>query len=128
MPVTKLVKYSAAKVLAINLRKAIDDHPEIDGQSALARKSLVAQTSIGYMLKPESRAPTKKGRSSPTLANIENVATALGLQVWQLLYPDPEAMPRNEHEAALYRKFAALMKEMQAAASASSPQTPKPIK
>jgi transcriptional regulator with XRE-family HTH domain len=102
-------------VLARNLKRFMDEGPAPISQNALARKSKVAQTSIGYMLNPQSRSPTKSGkRSSPTVAKLERVAAALGKEAWQLLHPNPDQAPLNETERARYAEFQASMKRMRA--------------
>lgn len=101
------------KVLARNLKRFMDDGPEAISQNALAKKSRVAQTSIGYMLNPETRQPTKSGKlSSPTVAKIERVARALGKEAWQLLHPNPDEAPLNAQERARYQEFQASMRRL----------------
>ena len=97
---------SIVQILADNLRAAMEAHPEVRGnQSALARRAQVRQTNIGYMLNPASRAPTKSGKSSPTLDSIDAVARALGMQTWQLIYPDPYSRPVTDEEIKLWKQI-----------------------
>lgn len=94
------------RILADNLKRLMDEHPDVRGnQSALARRSKVPQTVIGYMLSPNKRAPTQKGLSSPKLDSIDRVARALGVQTWQLIYPDPTARPVSVEEIRLWQKI-----------------------
>lgn len=91
----------------------MDEGPATISQNALAKRSKVAQTSIGYMLKPELRQPTRSGKiPSPTVAQLEKVARALGKEAWQLLHPDPNQAPLSAKERARYDAFDASMKRM----------------
>ena len=55
-------------------------------QSALAKKSGIGQTTISLYLRPAARTDTVSGKAgSPTLANIEALADALGIEAWELL-------------------------------------------
>lgn len=97
---------SITRILADNLKRLMDEHPDVRGnESALSRRSKVPQTVIGYMLSPDTRAPTKKGLSSPKLDSIDRVARALGVQAWQLIYPDPTSRPVSAEEIKLWQKI-----------------------
>lgn len=80
------MRKTAKQVLAANLRALMDGTPELDSQMKIAARAQkaggkkVAQTSISNMLNPNSRV-------SPTLENLEAVASVFGLQAWQLLHP-----------------------------------------
>jgi transcriptional regulator with XRE-family HTH domain len=55
-------------------------------QAELARRSGIGQTTISLYLRPKARGDTVSGKAgSPTLANIEALADALGVEVWELL-------------------------------------------
>jgi transcriptional regulator with XRE-family HTH domain len=55
-------------------------------QAELAEKSHVAQTTISLYLNPENRAPLASGKKpSAKLSEVESLAHALGIDVWQLL-------------------------------------------
>jgi transcriptional regulator with XRE-family HTH domain len=55
-------------------------------QSELAKRSGIGQTTISLYLRPKARGDTVSGKAgSPTLANIEALAHALGVEVWELL-------------------------------------------
>lgn len=58
-------------------------------QAALARKSGVAQRTIGNYLKPALRQAESKSGKAPSakLTEVEALAGALGVQVWELLRP-----------------------------------------
>lgn len=110
--VKSIPEYDAAQALSANLRKAMSAHKQLNSAAALGARCGVAATSIGYMLSPKRRAPTKKGASSPTLANIEKVARALGMQAWQLIYPDPENMPVSTREQQLHAELEKNFREL----------------
>lgn len=86
-------------------------------QAALAAKSSIAQTTISLYLRPGARGDTTTGRAgSPTLANVEALAAALGVEVWELL------MPINIAERELFRAVTKL------AASVHPPPTQLPAR
>jgi len=71
--------------LAVNLREFMADRGLT--QQKLAALSGVKQTTISLYLRPEARnndAATGK-RSSPTLAGVEAIASALQVEIWELL-------------------------------------------
>ena len=105
---------SIVNVLARNLKRLMDEHLPPLPQNELARKSGVRQTSIGLMLNPEKREPTKSGKiPSPTVAQVEKVARVLHKEAWQLLHPDPNQAPLSASERRRYETFEAAMKSMQ---------------
>lgn len=55
------------------------EHAVLNSQNAIARRSGVAQTTIGYMLRPHAHT------GSPKLDNIERIAEAFGVSVSELL-------------------------------------------
>ena len=55
-------------------------------QAELAKRSGIGQTTISLYLRPAARTDTVSGKAgSPTLANIEALADALGIEAWELL-------------------------------------------
>jgi transcriptional regulator with XRE-family HTH domain len=55
-------------------------------QAELAKRSGIGQTTISLYLRPKARGDTVSGKAgSPTLANVEALALALGVEVWELL-------------------------------------------
>lgn len=82
------MKYSVREVLANNVRRLIDSEPEggLKSQEKIAKRAnkpggkRVAQTAVGYLLRPTSRV-------SPKLDTITAVAEAFGKDPWQLLHP-----------------------------------------
>jgi len=72
------------QVLADNLRHYMDKRAL--KQKALAERSGVGQTTISLYLRPESRALGAKGKApSAKLTEIQMLADALGVEVWELL-------------------------------------------
>ncbi len=90
---------TARNVLAINLRKLMEQSPDLCTQSAIAKKSGVAQTTIGYMLRSESLV------KAPNLDNVEKIARVFGLEAWQLLHPSMGDREIKAKELELYRRF-----------------------
>lgn len=82
------MKYSVREVLANNVRRLMDSEPEmgLKSQEKIAKRAnkpggkRVAQTAVGYLLRPTSRI-------SPKLDTITAVAEAFGMEPWQLLHP-----------------------------------------
>lgn len=55
-------------------------------QVQVAKAANIGQTSVSLMLRPGDRKPTIRGKTpSPSLAEVEAVAAAFGLEVWQIL-------------------------------------------
>jgi hypothetical protein len=99
-------KHDVTSILARNLKALMEDSDLFGTQMSIARKSGVAQTSVGFMLNPDKRQPSKSGRlPSPTVENVEKVAKVFGKEAWQLLHPDPATAPLNASERSLYEKL-----------------------
>lgn len=74
------------QVLADNLRAAMN-RAEVN-QTALGKKSGVAQNTISLYLAPEKRKPSAKGKEpSGKVTEVARMAAALGIEAWQLLLP-----------------------------------------
>ncbi|MEG2768514.1 MAG: helix-turn-helix transcriptional regulator [Comamonas sp.] len=74
------------QALADNLARLMD----MKGlkQMALAKKCGVAQTTISLYLNPDRRKPGKDGKpGSAKLTEVEMLASALGVESWELLRP-----------------------------------------
>ena len=57
-------------------------------QAKLAAASGLGQTTISLYLNPDKRKDTSKGAApSPTLAKVDALAQALGIELWELLRP-----------------------------------------
>lgn len=111
----------SVNLLARNLKQLMEDYFPPLSQNELAKKSGVPQTSIGLMLNPDKRLPTKSGRiPSPTLAQIEKVAAFFQKETWQLLHPNPGQAPLSDSERRRYEAFESAMKAMQEPPSGST--------
>ncbi len=86
MSMKKIVKTTSPYVLAKNLRRLMSESSVLRTQNEVGAASGVAQTSVSLMMRPDARAITKSGKApSPKLVEVERVARAFGLEVWQLL-------------------------------------------
>ncbi len=92
-------------------------------QPGLSKASGIAQTSVSLLLNPQNRAPGKEGRiGSPTLAQVETVADALGVEAWELICPMSGEQwivyqaAQQMHQAILGQKTAPAPTEKQAPA------------
>jgi transcriptional regulator with XRE-family HTH domain len=57
-------------------------------QAQLAKRSGLGQTTISLYLRPGARGGTASGTApSPTLARVQALADALGVELWELLRP-----------------------------------------
>lgn len=75
------------QLLAKNLRARMDDAGV--NQTALGKRSGVAQNTISLYLAPEKRKPSAKGKEpSGKLTEVARMAEALNLEPWQLLLPN----------------------------------------
>lgn len=72
---------SARQVLAANLLELMASHPRLNDRKSVAAAAGVSARTVGYML--------QSGRGNPTLANIEAVAAAFRVPVWQLVTDSP---------------------------------------
>lgn len=73
-------------VLAENL--AYYMHEKKLTQSSLAKLSGVGQTTISLYLRPDARQPSASGKlPSAKLSEVESLAEALGVNVWELVRP-----------------------------------------
>lgn len=104
-------KRSINEVLAENLKHYMDAQKL--KQTALGKRADMAQTTISLYLDPSRRVPSKSGKvPSANLGDVERLATALGVEVWELLRP----LSGPEREA--YDKIANAFKALQGAADA----------
>jgi transcriptional regulator with XRE-family HTH domain len=104
-------------VLAQNLRYYMDLR-EIRSQAQLAERAGIAQRTVSNYLKPSNRTEGSKGkRPSAKLSELESIATALHVEVWELLRPLSLA------DRIIYRKIEEAFSDLRAAAAASAPVT-----
>lgn len=93
------------KDLARNLAKLMAASEDLRSQSALARRSKVAQTTISNYLAPSSY------KGSPSLDKIAALAHAFGLEAWHLIHPTMGDREFTAHELALYRRLRKMVVE-----------------
>lgn len=119
------------ETLAANLAALMRQSATLRTQSALARRSRVAQTTIGNYLNPHSY------KGAPSLDKLVRLSSAFKLPVWALLVPDldPSSPPvilsrdqRREYEVmkAVYKQVLAAAEgvdERAPSGSASGPVT-----
>lgn len=87
-----LQKISSPYVLAENLDRLMQQSDDLRTQANVAKRAGIAQTAVSLMLRPDARARTKSGKTpSPKLAEVERVAGAFGMHLWQLLI-DPNTL------------------------------------
>ncbi len=90
-------------VLAQNLRSLMASHADLASQSALHKKSRVAQATIGRIL--------RDGGENARIETVEKLARAFGLEGWQMLVPGmeptnpPVLQPVTRAERQLYEKL-----------------------
>lgn len=110
------------EVLATNLKRLMEAKVDLSTQAKLASRSGVNQKTISNYLNPQQRPDGKKGRpASAKLAEVELIAGAFGLEVWELLVPGldpnrrPTFQPLSEQERRLYERLAEVAKEIKEA-------------
>jgi DNA-binding XRE family transcriptional regulator len=95
---------------------------EIKTQEALAKKVGVVQRTIGYYLNPSTRTASKSGKEpSAKLAEVESLAKALQVEIWQLLMPPST----RDYYARIEETFKAVQKVMAEQHAAVEPATPE---
>lgn len=100
MPINQL-KHDLAKNLSILMERSAD----LRSQNALAKRSKVAQTTIGNYLNPDSYA------GAPSLDKIAKLAVALGVEPWQLIHPGLGDQEISRKEIELYRRLQRALKQ-----------------
>jgi len=79
------------ELVADNLRTLME-RAEMS-QVALAKKSGVAQTTIGLYMSPDNRKPSASGKpASGKLTEVAMLADGLGVEAWELLLPKGAAV------------------------------------
>lgn len=98
----------AREILNHNLRGLMAAHPILRDRKALKARTGVSPRTIGYMLQPT--------QGNPTLANLEAVAGAFHLEVWELLMPGLDManvqMKVPEREVKLQKQIEKAMAEL----------------
>lgn len=101
-------KFTPRAVLARNLKALMESKIGPTSEMALGRKAGVAQATIGRIKREEVAA---------SIETVEQLATAYGLQPWQLLVAGmdpgnpPVLVPISKAERALYESLKAAMRE-----------------
>jgi len=92
----------AAQAFAVNLDRLMQARGMTQAQ--LAKKAELGQTTISLYLRPEARNNDKANGQpgSPTLAKVEAIALALGVDVWDLLRPPAPPGGQAISESTLY--------------------------
>lgn len=68
---------NARAILAANLAELMRANPSLNSRKTLGARAGISPRTVGYMM--------QSGKGNPTLANIEAVAAAFRVPVWQLL-------------------------------------------
>jgi transcriptional regulator with XRE-family HTH domain len=113
-------KRSINEVLAENLKHYMGAQGL--KQTALGEAAGMAQTTVSLYLNPSRRQPSKSGKvPSANLGDVERLATALKVEVWELLRP----LSGPEREA--YDRIATAYRALQGGAPKPAPSvyTPK---
>ena len=101
-------QFNPRAILARNLKALMDSKSGPTSEMALARKSGVAQATIGRIKRQETAA---------SIETVDQLAKAYGLQAWHLLVAGmdpanpPVLVPISKAERALYESLKAAMKE-----------------
>jgi transcriptional regulator with XRE-family HTH domain len=112
-------KKSINEVLAENLRQFMTDKKLT--QKMLEKESGVAQTTISLYLNPENRKASASGKApSGKLAEVEQLANAMGLEFWELV------LPMNAAQRLLFRQFRVLLDQAQGAELTTETENAKP--
>lgn len=105
---TKRAKDGAGSVLAHNLKALMAAHPVLRDRKAIKTRTGVSERTVGYMLQPED--------GNPTLSNMEAVAGAFHLEVWELLMPGLDVakitMKVSDRETKLTKTIEAAMADL----------------
>lgn len=86
------------EILASNLSKLMEMSIDCKSQNALAKRSKVAQTTIGNYL-------SINYVGYPNLEKVEMLARCFGLEAWNLLHPTMGDREITSKEIAAYRRW-----------------------
>lgn len=105
------------KVFAANLKHFMQAS-DYKTQQALGAKCGIAQRTISNYLNPELRRVGSKGKApSANLSQLQKIADALGIEVWQLLRPMSAA------QRVIYRKVEEAFVELLSMESDAQPSS-----
>ena len=85
--------------LAKNLSILMERSADLRSQNALAKRSKVAQTTIGNYLNPGAY------KGAPSLEKVVRLAAAFHMDAWQLIHPTLGSGDITREELQLYRKL-----------------------
>ena len=91
--------YDIKNTLAINLQHLMEESADLKSQNALAKRSKVAQTTIGNYLRHDSY------NGYPSMDKVEKLAKAFGLDAWVLLHPSLGSTCLNGKDFDTYMKI-----------------------
>jgi len=94
------------EILAVNLKTLMEMSEDCKSQYALAKKSRVAQTTVGNYL-------NKNYVGYPNLEKIEMLAQCFGLEAWNMLHPNLGGREMSEQEIQMYRRWKEDLKTLQ---------------
>lgn len=106
--------YDFRDVLSRNIEALMDYNPIIKSQSEVSRHCKIPQRTVGRILNGEVHA---------NLSSLVGIATAFGIEPWQLLVPglNPANLPRlhylDEQQADALAKLVAAIGDVNAVAS-----------
>lgn len=106
---TERLRYDFRKVLSDNIKNLMQHHDVLNSQSEIARRCGLPQRTVGRILNGETQA---------NLSSIVGIATAFGIEPWQILVPglDPSDLPRlrsvPDEQAAAIQKLTKAISEM----------------
>ena len=86
------------EILACNLKRLMDMSLDCKSQNALAKRSKVAQTTIGNYL-------NMSYVGYPNLEKVEMLAHCFGLEAWALIHPTMGNKEISDKEIQMYRRW-----------------------
>ena len=93
------------EILSNNLKILMALSADCKSQSALAKRSQVAQTTIGNYI-------NQNYPGYPNLEKVEMLAKAFGLEAWNLIHHTMGNTEISANEVALYRRMRSTFKEL----------------
>ena len=91
--------YDIKNTLAVNLQHLMEKSSDLKSQNALAKRSKVAQTTIGNYLRPDSYT------GYPAMDKVDKLARAFGLDAWVLIHPTLGSNCLDERKLEIYDKI-----------------------
>ncbi len=94
------------EILAANLAQLMERSADCKSQNALAKRSGIAQTTIGNYLNANYA-------GYPNLEKVEKLAKCFSLEAWNLLHPTIGDRDLSAKEIQMYRKWREDVKKLQ---------------